>query len=325
VKKANTIRSGFTLIELLVVLTVILILVGIAVPSINKARLQAKNTEVKAGINEIHKALSQFAVDHNGFYPGMNWIFDSTGELHNGPALLGGTPPQGSPLSDQVFTVPKDALERYLPDGITPDPSRIDVLVRDGYLEDYPANPFLRVGGRTKRQMTNLFYFAVGPSGPSFTPSAYYDWNRYATSEGTTMRIDYLHHGRGHFTYIPLDPVNPQGIDYLSDWSSLTDSQKASFYKYVRSFILVGWGASRADDSLAKGLSAKYWSSTLNGYDFDYSLYLDPIESSIISLIRPHMVDSNGSTGTFGVVDVTGAPNIDSAFYGATIIITAGG
>jgi len=322
VKRENK-RSAFTLVELLVVLSIILILAGIAIPSINKARMRAKDTEVKAGVNQIHQALSQYATDHDGFYPGMNWVFDSNNVLHNGPALLGGTPPAGSSLEEKIFTVPKDA-ERYLADGVTPDPARIDVLVREGYLSDYPANPFLRVGGKTDRQMTNLFYFGVNiQSGPAFTPSQFYDWNRYATSESTTMRIDYEHHGRGNFTYIPLNPFNPRGIDFVDDWDSLSDSDRAEFYKYVRGFILIGWGATRADDSLAKGLSAKYWNANLNGYDLDNSLFLDPVESSIINLIRPHMQDSSGSFGTFGLPDINGIPNIDSGFYGATIIITS--
>ncbi len=319
-------KKGFTLIELLIVISVILILVGIAVPAINKARQNARNAEVKAGVNDIHRALSQYAVDHNGFFPGMNWVTDSNGTLFNGPALLGGTPSPTADLDEQVFEIPPEgSTERLLADGVTPDPSRVDVLVRDGYVTQYPANPFLRVGGAAKRQMSNLFYFGVNPAqGPSFSPSQYYDWNRYATSESTTMRIDYDHHGRGHFTYIPLGPVNPLGIDFVGDWDDLNDAQRSQFYKNVRGFFLIGWGATRADDTFAKGLSQKYWNSDLSGYDLDFSLYLDPVETTISNLIRPHMVDSSGSYGSFGASDITGIPNIDSGFFGATIILTSG-
>jgi len=321
-KQWENFLGGFTLVELLVVMAIIFILVGIAVPAVKGARDRARNTEVKAGVNKIHHALVLFATDHNGFYPGMNWVEDTAGALHNGPALRGGTP--SGALEDMSFTVPKeqDTSERYLGDGVTPDPDRVDVLVRDGYLIDYPANPFLRTGAGVERQMTNLFYFGVPASGPVFSPSNWYTWNWPCRQIGSTMRIEYERFGRGNFTYIPVNPVNPQGIDYEGMWGALGSRERANYYKYVRSFVLVGWGATRADDSLATGLSQRYWSSSLGGFDLDQSLTLDRVESSLVSLIRPHMVDSSGGTGAFGVPNIYGTPDIDPGFFGATIIIS---
>ncbi len=339
-------KNGFTLIELLVVISVILILVGIAVPALNKARTSARNAEVKAGINEIHQALSQYSVDNNGFFPGMHWVVmpDSTGRrysgtLYSGSALLGGTPDFGSDLEQKLFEVPTpDNPQRYLSDGVTPDPARVDALVEAGYLLSYPANPFLRVGGRSQRQMSNLFYFRADPeSGPVFTYTPnLYDWNRYATFENTTMRADYEHHGRGHFTYIPINPVHPMGIDYINDWDTLNNISdpaeqnrlKSQFYRNVRAFILIGWGATRADDSVAKGFSVKYYNRDIGGFDFDNSLDIDPVESSIQNLIRFHM-DETGqiggpNVGAYGAPDVDGIPIIDSGLYGAAIIISSG-
>lgn len=321
-KRWESLESGFTLVELLVVMAIIFILVGIAVPAVKGARDRARNTEVKAGVNEIHRALTLYATDHNGFYPGMNWVVDTAAQLHNGPALRGGTP--AGALEDMRFTVPKetDTSERYLPDGVTPDPDRVDVLVRDGYIIDYPSNPFLRTGSGVERQMTNLFYFGVPASGPVFAPSDSYTWNWPCRQIGSTMRIDYERFGRGNFTYIPVNPVNPQGIDYEGQWAGLGSAQQQNYYKYVRSFVLVGWGASRVDDSLATGLAQRYWSSSLSGFDLDQSLTLDRVESSLISLIRPQMVDSGGSTGAFGQPNFYGTPDLDPGFFGATVIIS---
>jgi len=321
-KKRQRFESGFTLVELLVVMVIIFILVGIAVPAVNGAMVRARNTEVKTGVNTVHQALARYAIDHNGFYPGMNWVEDTGGVLHNGPALRGGTP--AGALDEMRFTVPKETqpAERYLPDGVTPDPDRVDVLIRDGYLIDYPANPFIRTGAGVERQMTNLFNFGVPASGPVFSPSSWYSWNWPCQQSGSTMRIEYEQFGRGNFTYIPVNPFNPEGIDYEGQWGSLGAAQRQNYYKYVRSFVLIGWGASRIDDSLAVGFSQRYWSSTLGGFDLDQSLTQDRVEASLVGLIRPQMVDSDGMTGAFGIANVYGVPNLDPGLFGATVIIS---
>jgi len=317
-------RSGFTLVELLVVMSIIIILVGIAVPAVTGARLRARDAEVKAGVHEIHKALSAWSVDHNGFFPGMNWVFDSTDELHNGPGIRGGTP-LGN-VEDQRFGVPdRTSPTRYLADGVTEDPERVDVLVRDGYIEAYPANPFLRIGGRAERQMTNLFYFGVeAADGPDLTNPDYFQWCYPAYMVSSTMRIEYQRFGRGHFTYVPLDPVNTQGTDFANVWDDLSDIQRSEYYKYARSFLLVGWGATRANDSMAVGLSSKWWDSSESAFDIDANMRIDPIEANLVNLIRPHMIDSEGNDAGFGQVDVTGHPNIDKGFFGAAIVVSSG-
>jgi prepilin-type N-terminal cleavage/methylation domain-containing protein len=316
-------KMGFTLVELLVVMSIILILVGIALPALYSARMKARDAEVKAGVNEINKALASFGVDHNGFFPGMNWMFDSQGALYNGPGLRGGTP-IGATQDEQRYAVPDMSMtQRYLADGVTPDPERVDVLSRDGYLTSYPANPFLRVGGAAERQMTNLFYFGCSEDdGPDMADTNYVQWCYTAYDVSSTMRIEYDKYGRGHFTYIPLNPVNSQGIDF-TNWDNLTLNQRAEYYKFVRSYVIVGWGYTRGNDTLAKGLSVKWWDSAENGFDMDGSMTIDPIESNIIGIIRPHMQDSAGSFGTFGQVDITGHANIDAGFDGAVIILSS--
>jgi len=216
---------------------------------------------------------------------------------------------------------------RYLADGVTPDPERVDILARDGYLTQYPANPFLRVGGGADRQMTNLFYFGCAEQdGPDMNNTDYVQWCYLAYDVSSTMRIEYQKYGRGHFTYIPLNPVNPQGLDFDGNWDNLTTDQRIQYYKYVRSYTLIGWGNTRANDQLSKGLSAKWWAPTADrgpGFDIDGDMRIDDVESSIIGIIRPHMADSTGNFGGFGQVDITGHPNIDSGFNGAVIIISS--
>ncbi len=318
-------NRGFTLVELLVVMSIIMILVGIAIPTLNGVKEKARNAEVKAAVHDIQTALAQYGVDHNGFYPGMNWVFDANGALWNGPGLRGGIP-MGATQDEQKFYVPRMGdPARYLPDGETPDPEKVDPLARDGYMPEYPANPFLRTGGSAQRQVTNLFYFGVDEqNGPDLADPDYLQWSYLAYNEGVPVRQAYVQYARGHFTYIPLNPVNTQGYDFENMWADLTLEQRAKYYEHVRSFLLIGWGSSRMDDTQAKGLSNKWWDSAEGGFDLDQSMTIDPIESRIVGLIRPHMLDSSGGYGGFGEVDITGHANIDSGFYGATIILSSG-
>jgi len=61
-------RAGFTLIELLTVVAIIALLIGILMPSLSRARDQAKTTKTSALLSSIDKSLDMF---HNDFkhYP----------------------------------------------------------------------------------------------------------------------------------------------------------------------------------------------------------------------------------------------------------------
>ena len=60
--------KGFTLVELLVVVSIIAVLVGIIVPAINMARMQAKKGALKSTLNAISTGLDVFRNDF-GNYP----------------------------------------------------------------------------------------------------------------------------------------------------------------------------------------------------------------------------------------------------------------
>lgn len=65
----NGIKKAFTLIELLVVLGVLALLLGILLPVVGRARLQAKIVVVNAELRDIGLALEGYSLDFEGAYP----------------------------------------------------------------------------------------------------------------------------------------------------------------------------------------------------------------------------------------------------------------
>ncbi|MHC4440785.1 MAG: type II secretion system protein, partial [Planctomycetota bacterium] len=62
-------KRAFTLIELLVVTAIIALLLGILLPVISRARLQAKVVTVNAELREIGMALEAYSFDNSDKYP----------------------------------------------------------------------------------------------------------------------------------------------------------------------------------------------------------------------------------------------------------------
>jgi len=61
--------KGFTLIELLVVIAIIAMLMGILLPSLSRAREQAKIVVVNAELRQIGLCLEMYMDDNNGMHP----------------------------------------------------------------------------------------------------------------------------------------------------------------------------------------------------------------------------------------------------------------
>lgn len=63
-------RNGFTLIELLVVVAIIALLISILLPSLARAREQAKSTKCLANLSQMGKAIIMYSTTERGILPG---------------------------------------------------------------------------------------------------------------------------------------------------------------------------------------------------------------------------------------------------------------
>ena len=62
-------KRGFTLIELLVVMAIIIIPAGLLMPSLGKAREQARKTNCANNLKQIGAALMMYTMDNKETYP----------------------------------------------------------------------------------------------------------------------------------------------------------------------------------------------------------------------------------------------------------------
>lgn len=106
-------KKGFTLIELLVIISIIGLLMGILIPSLSRAREQAKITAVNAELRQIGLALEIYFIDNQKFPPTQEDCISGS-------------------LADHLYQLPKVlATDRYLPS--MPKTNPMSTIMEDRY------------------------------------------------------------------------------------------------------------------------------------------------------------------------------------------------
>jgi Tfp pilus assembly protein PilE len=122
----STVRNAWP--SLIAVAVLLLVVFGIVLPCFNGTRHDYRGTEAKANLHSIQLAIERYAVDHEGIYPSY---------LIGGQALTA----QSAPQADGTYSYWYEPSEQA---------RASDVLIREGYLPEYPANPFAKARDRAE-------------------------------------------------------------------------------------------------------------------------------------------------------------------------------
>ncbi len=99
-------RNGFSLIELLIVIAIILIIITIAAPKLNRARMYSQETAAIGAIRAIHTAQTQYFSQYGRFATSLTELGPAaSGQVGPAAADLIGSDLSGGKKSGYNFTV----------------------------------------------------------------------------------------------------------------------------------------------------------------------------------------------------------------------------
>ncbi len=225
-KKTRRKETAFTIIELLTVMSIIVILLGLLVPAMNKAKIYAKTVNQKNQFHSIDVALELFKIDYED-YPPSDQLDDAAipaaycGAMKLAEAVVGqdlmGFHPDSAfryDLMDTTGTINLYAAPEY--PAFTPDQQNIKS--RKG--------PYLQVDRANAYKLENLWGMQPGAIGNFNNKFRFVLCDEYARAtnrgaEGPSrigMPVLYYKANISGFAHDSANPLNPQNIyDYTDN------------------------------------------------------------------------------------------------------------
>ncbi|MBN1435621.1 MAG: prepilin-type N-terminal cleavage/methylation domain-containing protein [Sedimentisphaerales bacterium] len=137
---AAKIRSAaFTLIELLVVVSIIALLISILLPSLSRAREQARSVVCRSNLHQLHLANTGYALENDDFYVRAAFdLFDGFGGKNrwHGVRLSAGVDPDPA---NNTFDPTLGPLNNYLAEGQVKQCPQIVHFITDGSQNAFEA------------------------------------------------------------------------------------------------------------------------------------------------------------------------------------------
>jgi type II secretory pathway pseudopilin PulG len=284
-------RRAFTIVELLTVMSIIVILIGLLVPALNKVKRYATDVRQKAQLHSMDAAIELFNSEFDGYPPStaldsMNQVYCGSMKLCEalmGQDLLGFH-------TNSVFR--RDGLDAAAKTLLYPP--NIDTLGQIGYNNLIARKgPFLQAENANARRLQDIYGSNVG----QFLPTSFVLCDVYArqmaSGQKTGMPI----------LYYKADTGNSYHDPNLAGSMSRADS-KGNIYNYYdnQDLLALGkpWQAGTGGTSSGSTTAHKLFDPT--------RFYMNTQSDQITTTRRPYRADqyiliSAGPDGEYGTAD----------------------